>query len=522
MTQFVKEFDILDKPIQQQICSFFKNNTKEFNVSMIYNTKEEQKLHDLDKRQSYFRTFTDSIIFNLVQKYINEINKLDDIYTYILVKNDITQVKYYQGGYFKPHEDYLSLITNVIQEYTLLMCLDADCIGGETVLHLNKYFKHSSKATTTPLHGLLFRKDITHEGCKIEKGTKEIMMVNLWAVKKNSPAIVIMRFKDDNRTHVIELNNILNMHDNVLKSYVEYYDYSSKRFIEYMESEWTFEECNVIQKIYNDEVITYDELHKYKNIVDYYGFTYEHILVKAGNSITKYNELCHQDDIILCENKARYKEMLHIVKKGMNLMPFTIIMAEGVYVIDDNMIDMSMNPIYVAFSENNNVMFYSHLKQNNISNNTKLYDIERDLDIFDMCEECILDGYDDDEISEILWDGYGTNSTGCDVYINSDPLLLIKCNYNDQLLLAKDKKLIDTYDYYGIDEDNNLTINREHRQAVIDRVKELKLYKTIINMMNNTNFTFPQSDFSESDHFCNESYYGKFTLMSLHGFMKMI
>ena len=57
-------------------------------------------------------------------------------------------------------------------EYTMIICVDADCEGGNTILHLNNFFKHSSKFTTTPYHSLIFRKDIIHEGELIKNGYK--------------------------------------------------------------------------------------------------------------------------------------------------------------------------------------------------------------------------------------------------------------------------------------------------------------------------------------------------------------
>ena len=33
--------------------------------------------------------------------------------------------------FFKKHEDYLSITSNIIEEFTLIICLDANCEGGE-------------------------------------------------------------------------------------------------------------------------------------------------------------------------------------------------------------------------------------------------------------------------------------------------------------------------------------------------------------------------------------------------------
>ena len=43
-------------------------------------------------------------------------------------------------NHLKEHEDYLSLTTNMIEEYTGIMCLNANCEGGETILNFNGLF----------------------------------------------------------------------------------------------------------------------------------------------------------------------------------------------------------------------------------------------------------------------------------------------------------------------------------------------------------------------------------------------
>ena len=67
-----------------------------------------------------------------------------------------------RAGFFKRHKDFLSVTSNVVEEYTLLVCitpekLAAEVKGGGTVIHaLGSSTKYS--ATTTPGEALLFRK----------------------------------------------------------------------------------------------------------------------------------------------------------------------------------------------------------------------------------------------------------------------------------------------------------------------------------------------------------------------------
>lgn len=152
---FVKEFGIIDADIQTTIKQYLEIDKREFKASMVYESDTDRKLVKREKRISMYKTFSEGPLFDMCEQVINKINEQDDYLEFI---------KYKKGGYFKPHEDYLSLTSNVIEEYTLIMCIDGKCKGGETVLHINKHFKYMSKATVTSGHILIFRKDIKHQG----------------------------------------------------------------------------------------------------------------------------------------------------------------------------------------------------------------------------------------------------------------------------------------------------------------------------------------------------------------------
>lgn len=93
---------------------------------------------------------------------------------YTLRRNDITHIKYEEGGFFKRHRDYLSTTSNLIEEYTLILCVtpenssETSVDGGNTAIYTfggSKIFD-----TTTPGCGVLFRKDLEHEGLELKRG----------------------------------------------------------------------------------------------------------------------------------------------------------------------------------------------------------------------------------------------------------------------------------------------------------------------------------------------------------------
>ncbi len=160
-----------------------------------------------------------SKILDLVEAYVNHLNVTGISktgYKYIFLRKDVTYIRYSQGDFFNRHEDYLSLTTNCVEEYTGLMCVGAseDLIGGETAFSVGVGFTVGRKgkqntavsetqtansntesgerrpkgevlsgATTTPRCAVFFRKDIPHEGTKVIRGIKEVIMFDLFAVQ---------------------------------------------------------------------------------------------------------------------------------------------------------------------------------------------------------------------------------------------------------------------------------------------------------------------------------------------------
>lgn len=167
--------------------------------SQVYRVREQDKVINPDLRQSQFCAVKDAGVFALAEAVVAALNEKDADVAYSLVRNDVTYIRYEEGGYFKAHEDYLSLTSNTIQEYTLLLCVggDSGAKGGETVFTVNPYFRISSHESTTPGHALLFRKDIVHEGSVLrEGGHKEILTLNLWGVLKKNANILVVTFAD--------------------------------------------------------------------------------------------------------------------------------------------------------------------------------------------------------------------------------------------------------------------------------------------------------------------------------------
>jgi hypothetical protein len=174
----IKEYDHIDQILFADIKQYVSTLDLKFEDSLLFDSQSKKKLLDKTKRQSKFCSIVDANLFNKFEKIVDILNA-DSESTYSLVKNDITYLKYKQYDFFEAHSDYLSYTSNMIKEHTLILCLDADCVGGETIFHINPKFKHSSKHTTMPGCMVLFRKDYIHEGNKLLYGYKEVLVANI-------------------------------------------------------------------------------------------------------------------------------------------------------------------------------------------------------------------------------------------------------------------------------------------------------------------------------------------------------
>lgn len=196
MAHFVKEFEPLDPDLQAQLTKAIQASDVPFRPSPLYSIDEKKKFVDKDRRSSVFRLLRTEEIFGLSRLLVKLLTKSDSQFSYHLVPNDVTHIRYGPGDFFEPHEDFLSTTSNLLEEFTMIVCLDAECEGGETVFHLNPHLAHPSRASVTPGHIVIFRKDLKHEGVLLKSGFKEIAIFNLWAIPKTCDQAVVIRCKD--------------------------------------------------------------------------------------------------------------------------------------------------------------------------------------------------------------------------------------------------------------------------------------------------------------------------------------
>jgi len=180
-----------------------------FESSQLYSSSRDEKFVDESLRKSVFRAIVDEKLFGEMQVIVDKLNEDDPNYKYMLRRNDVTHIKYETGGFFNRHRDFLSTTSNMIEEFTLIVCvtpdeLASDVEGGGTVIFCHDEAKIFD--TTTPGCGLLFRKDFEHVGLEITKGNKHIVTANIWATRKNSGQVLLVTFPRQKKLQLPEID----------------------------------------------------------------------------------------------------------------------------------------------------------------------------------------------------------------------------------------------------------------------------------------------------------------------------
>jgi hypothetical protein len=279
----------------------------------LYEVSTKQKIVDVDMRKSVFRAITEPALFDLASDFIRHLSSLDKDRDYTLVKNDCSHIKYAAGDFFGSHEDFLSLTSNVIEEWTLIVNVQRPgallAEGGKTKIKLHNA-EYLSSATTTPGCALAFRKDLPHEGLLVEKNNKEILSMNIWVTKKTSKQILLVNFASDVKPSIATLSEIakgsssyaLPMSEvmvHTLCPLAVLCEANSTKIIEYLCEDASHESFALIYKIIRGEHVSAADVANGAHLLDFYGLNTNAVLVDvAERQLAEGTELMKQLDWI--------------------------------------------------------------------------------------------------------------------------------------------------------------------------------------------------------------------------------
>ena len=166
-----KTFDhILSKDLCDQILNISQQKT--FEQQLTYHRKTKKYIYDDNKRKSTFIVINNTKIKDELLQLIRK-----NIHPNSQFENNLRIIKYEKGGFFKSHKDHI-FNTKADKSYTLLIYLNQDCIGGNTILidpSIKRYYPIEPKKGRI----LIFNPQILHLGEKVYEGIKYILTTQI-------------------------------------------------------------------------------------------------------------------------------------------------------------------------------------------------------------------------------------------------------------------------------------------------------------------------------------------------------
>jgi len=378
--EFVRSFEGLDIGA---LSDFLRACPQPFAPSELYASATDTKYVDTQLRVSEFRSIVDKQLFDIVEQLVDGATADDPKFHYILRRNDVQHIRYQPGGFFKPHRDYLSTVSNTLEEITMLICCTpeaaAACEGGGTKIH--SYTTAQVYATNAPGCAVLFRKDLEHECMPLVSGEKHIVSLNLWAMKKRSATekkqVMLVTFPRDgaaaaagggsaaaaggggsaaaaggssagvptalqvaadaSRTYAIPTDVLVGP----LATYAECADDSA--VIEYECTNFSFEEFGTVAKVLRRAYCSEGQISAHKRALDFFGpFDLSSILVdlsteppptsaSASSDVQMQTYPSMDTDVIVCESEARADAVAAAANDmGEPFVKFKMMFVEGV------------------------------------------------------------------------------------------------------------------------------------------------------------------------------------------------
>ena len=120
------------------ISAFIEQCDLPYEPSELYSTATSSNLTDKALRCSESRTLVDSRLFALCEPLVRAISQSDGAYEYTLAPDNLTHIRYTHGGFFSRHTDHCRALSNIIEEFTLILNVNPDgitCRGGATLIH---------------------------------------------------------------------------------------------------------------------------------------------------------------------------------------------------------------------------------------------------------------------------------------------------------------------------------------------------------------------------------------------------
>lgn len=383
-------------------------------------------------------------------------------------------------------------------------------------------------------------------------------------MQKDYGGIIIVSFENETRKRILNYNDVVSLGNTLITNFIELYDLNDKKVIEFPDTINSYDDFDIIERIYYKKFIGYNEFNikKNKDIIDYYCIDYSNILfdentieyrLKQKKEYILDREL-PLPDVIICDKETEYLNYIdEIKKKSLPYVPFTVIFAEGSREVFGpeasvgNYKHMEMDSIFAYFGENKAIYKYNDkewfLHKIGYYDCENIY-LETYIEMYET-EEKIKKEIDDLDCSDISEDDSETDILEKKIEkkfykymsegnIREFDIKLIEKNFYMTKIWTKFRNNIAGYsnrddlkkgeeydDNNDIKTDDKIIITRDDYEKIDKRIKELNLFGYLKNNLKSINFDFIQDAETTSESLCNESAYDKFTYLCVYGLMKI-
>eukprot|EP00985_Skeletonema_marinoi_P005293 scaffold2282_cov136-Skeletonema_marinoi.AAC.3 len=369
-------------PGLDKIRSYLTNDVDHpaFQKSELYSSKVDAKIVNEDLRRSQFRIFEGDALFDHVESVVSWLNDSDLTFVYQLRRDNITETRYEADGHFLKHkasdmymcinchllslnihigvftnnniqifsyaaqkQDFLSVTSNLVEEFTLILCVTPEGLGasgGETIIYPYASKKGTAYDTTTPGNGLLFERILNMQllsfsarsiysksifisplentlGGVLKSEHKHILTANIIATRKQcsdqvlfvtfpsttvvgeekeentkqeksqSPGDILQRMANQGSSYVLPVDclkgSMLDAHVRFFNQPYDDEDEDPPKVITYHCSGFSYEEFGTVAKILLSSYIQEEDITKHAGCIDYFGpFTNEKLPVNLA------------------------------------------------------------------------------------------------------------------------------------------------------------------------------------------------------------------------------------------------
>ena len=342
---YLREFWNIDTSL---LIAYLKTCEEPFRAGGVFLTETQQNIVDPDTRTCLLRSMRDPKLFAACGEILAALTANDPLNFFKHFENDVTQIVYSPGGKFEQHRDYLSLASNVVEEYTLVVNVNepgcAEIVGGETLIKVNAATQLVSKASTTPGGALLFRKDLQHQSLQVTQGQKEVISINVWCMRKAtaSEQIVLVTFPgsggqdvttDDAASYALSVSCIeRHEQQSMLSAFVRFENSKGgpRKPVLVFEAprEFSAESFRPVFQILTGGYSTVPELMEHSAALIYFGVRVEDILVSladAGNAETEEDVLRALGKLDLLQSARQLSDP----PAGLGLCPLTDLIEDA-------------------------------------------------------------------------------------------------------------------------------------------------------------------------------------------------